>query len=100
MIFFIIFGQNHVHPETGEKMKDYYVEVEAPNRAEAYDKTRARFGLRWSLMYEEKQFEASFYPKGNYDLELVNGLSVDEMFERVLKRERNDKVRKIDDGCS
>lgn len=89
MKYFVTFGQNHVNPETGEKMKDYWLELEADNRQVAFEAVRERLGLQFSMIYNSNEFDSRYFPKGNYDLEMIEGLTVDEMFERFIKRQRD-----------
>lgn len=65
--YYFTFGQNHIHPLTGESMKDYYIKLKG-----TYNSTReimlSIFGLKWSMQYNEKDFlpNLSIFPKGEY----------------------------------
>jgi len=65
--YYFTFGQDHVHPGTGEAMKDYWIEVVASDANTAREFFVKQFGLKWSHQYTADQFEPSFFPKGCYD---------------------------------
>lgn len=77
--YFFTFGQNHIHPETLDPMKDFWVEVIVHEdytkltsmeisllREKARDVMFKRYGQKWSMMYEEKDFNGHYFPKGCY----------------------------------
>lgn len=54
--FFVTFGSNHVHPNTGECLFKHYVRIPAPNKPTARRIVVHRLGSAWSMMYDEEQF--------------------------------------------
>lgn len=66
--WYFTFGQNHTHPDTGQSMKDYWVESYG-----TYDEARqrmvAKYGRQWSMQYSEDNWEdhAKWFPKGRYE---------------------------------
>ena len=68
-VFYFTFGQIHTHPVSGERMRDYWVEVVAASYDKAEAKMREVFGEYWSNAYYEKNFSMhwSHYPKGCYE---------------------------------
>ena len=57
--FFFIFGEDHLHPETEEKMENYWVEIEATSYKEAYIKmVESLYGMRWRTQYWDHEFES------------------------------------------
>lgn len=65
---YFTFGQAHVHPETFEPMKDYWIEIMASSRNEAREKMVEIFGLKWGLQYCERYFMKIYrmFPRGCY----------------------------------
>jgi hypothetical protein len=65
---YFTFGQTHCDPQTGEKLKDYWVEVYADNANKAREKMFEIFGGRWGFHYCERQFMKHYahFPKGCY----------------------------------
>lgn len=45
------FGFHHVHPETGERLRNRFVRIQAPDSETARGQMVARFGLKWSHQY-------------------------------------------------
>ena len=66
MKFFVTFGQTHLHPKTGDPLKNYWVEVHADTIKEACKLTSDYFKQKWSLIYTEDEFDKSFFPFGCY----------------------------------
>lgn len=66
MIFYATFGQWHLHPVTKERMKDYWIEIEAKTQDIAADIMNKMYGLLWSCMYQKEQWQPQHYPKGCY----------------------------------
>lgn len=77
--YYFSFGQQHIHPETGDALKDYWVEVimhDDSSKLSSMDvsilKEKARkimftrYGKKWSMQYEENQFNRDYFPKGCY----------------------------------
>lgn len=65
MKYFITFGQKYrreEHPAGGHP--DGWFELEANNRAEARENVFAALDDKWSMMYDEKEFDPSYYPRG------------------------------------
>lgn len=48
--FYFTFGQ-------GQKLKDNYVKIEAPDRRQARDAMVNAYGMRWAFDYSEKEFD-------------------------------------------
>lgn len=78
--YFFTFGQNHTHPKTGDNLKDCWVEIVAHEdisklaeidiaycNKQAREAMFKRYGLKWSMQYDEKEFNASYFPKGCYE---------------------------------
>lgn len=86
-MYYITFGQNHTHPETGEYMKDYWVEIDSDSREDAYVEATRKYDNMWSMLYSEEDFDRTFFPKGNYD-ERDNGKTVSNLFEEKLKEKK------------
>lgn len=63
--FFFTFGGNHYHPESGVRMKDYWIEITGTSE-QARDKMVEIFGIKWSMQYNENTFEPKFFPNGCY----------------------------------
>lgn len=66
--YYFTFGTNHTHPETGDSMGDYWVEVHAENDNEARTIVISKFGLKWSIQYDPETFEQRWFPKGCYEI--------------------------------
>lgn len=77
--YFFTFGWGHVNPETGEPLKDYWVEVimhEDVSKLTSMEislyRERARqimfkrYERTWSMQYDERNFKPSYFPKGCY----------------------------------
>lgn len=66
--FFFSFGQSHKCPNTDIFLKDYWVEISAPNMDLARKKMFEIFDSKWGFAYDEKHFQkiASYFPKGCY----------------------------------
>lgn len=62
---YFTFGQTHVHPETGEKLKNYWVLI----KAEGYSQARAAmfnlFGDKWAMQYDSEP-DINIFPGGCY----------------------------------
>ena len=65
--YYFTFGQSHQHPETGELMKDYWVEIKNKTIDEARKIMFKCYGTKWSMQYDETDFDKSFFPKGCYE---------------------------------
>lgn len=119
--FYFTFGQQHVHPKTGEPMKNYFVEVimhddylKLNSMEISLLKERARqimfkrYGRKWSMQYDEQQFNESYFPGGCYQTlyyplpddieikvenEIVNKFSVGDM---VIPNSRGKKFHMDD----
>lgn len=65
---YFTFGQSHVHPETKESMKDYWIEIVADSVEKARRKMFEMFGNKWGFQYHESQFMRYYsqFPKGCY----------------------------------
>jgi len=65
---YFTFGQKHVHPETGEQLKDYWIEVCAKSSKKARELMFKLFGNKWGFQYCERKFMKcySHFPKGCY----------------------------------
>ncbi len=48
-----------IHP-----LGNYYLVIDAKNEEEAREQMFGNFGSKWAFLYEEKEFDKSFYPKG------------------------------------
>ena len=86
MKIYVTFGQSHRHPDTGEFMKDYWVEMEAIDYEDAREKVDEKFGDYWSRFFSEDDFDEesrSYFPKGKYE-EIT---TIDELFEKKVKGE-------------
>lgn len=59
--YYFTFGQSHVHPDTGTRLKDYYIKITAPDGNLARDAMFSRFGPKWSMMYDHR-------PEDNFPL--------------------------------
>jgi hypothetical protein len=49
------FGYSHVHPDTGEPLRNKYVIVEAENDIKAHEIMYNRFGQKWAFAYVSKE---------------------------------------------
>jgi len=65
-IFYFTFGFSHIHPVTGEPMRDYWIEIKAKDRQLAQEKMFEIFGKEWSMCYKESDFDKKYFPKGSY----------------------------------
>jgi len=98
MKYYVTFGYSHVHPITGERMRDYWIEFDEiegiSGRKRVYEKMNERFGGQWGLIYEEKDFHKEYFPKRNYDkkVERERKLTLDELFEKQLEYEKQTKT--------
>lgn len=45
------FGFHHVHPETGERLRNNFVRIKASDYEAARQQMVARFGQKWSHQY-------------------------------------------------
>ena len=65
---YFTFGQVHVHPETGESLKDYWIEIVSNSAEKARQKMFELFKTKWGFQYHEKQFMRFMkqFPKGCY----------------------------------
>lgn len=48
------FGFDHHHPETGEPLRNHYIEIRAPTEAQARQAMFDTFGAKWSMEYTTK----------------------------------------------
>lgn len=64
--YYFTFGQVHCDPDTGEMLRDYWMEIQAENSTVAVDYMIGRFGYKWAGMYAPKSFNRVFYPAGRY----------------------------------
>lgn len=64
--YYFTFGQAHTHPETGERMKDYWVEIETDSYYAAHEEMYKLFGQMWANVYNKQNFNNEFFPKGCY----------------------------------
>jgi hypothetical protein len=55
--FFLTFGQK-------SPAKDGYVLIVADDYDSDFEMVEKQFGLEWSMLYEEGDFEPEFFPKG------------------------------------
>jgi hypothetical protein len=65
---YFTFGQAHIHPQTNEPLKDYWIEIMAGSSNKARQKMFELFNQRWGFQYSEKQFLKIYhhFPKGCY----------------------------------
>jgi hypothetical protein len=65
---YFTFGRSHQHPETGELLCDYWVEIVASSSQKARDKMFELFGRKWGFHYHERQFMRAYhlFKKGCY----------------------------------
>ncbi len=66
--YYFTFGQSHTHPETGELMKDYWVEISASDCDQAREIMFNNFGKKWSIQYDETRFIPKYFKKGCYSV--------------------------------
>lgn len=64
--WYFTFGQDHVHPKTGEPLKDYWVEI-VGTFYNARNAMFTRYGAKWCAQYDAKSIEQHHYPKGCYE---------------------------------
>lgn len=67
--YYFTFGFNHLHPVKLISMRDYWIEIVAPNIDEATRIMNANYH-DWANVYVEQQFLASgykHYPKGCFE---------------------------------
>ena len=57
MLFMVTFGQ--VHP-----LRDNWVEIEASTYERARELVFSTFGVKWSFIYHEENFNARYFPRG------------------------------------
>lgn len=93
MKFYATFGQSHTHPDTGEKMKDYWMEAFGRDRREALLAMYAKFADQWSHLYLETEFVKDYYPKGKYGEvgEMTPEDEADEIIEKIYEQRRNNR---------
>lgn len=48
------FGFEHVHPDTGEPLKDCYVVIDGDVNS-SRERMAERFGLKWAMQYPSKE---------------------------------------------
>lgn len=58
IIFYVIFGEEHLHPDTEEPMVNYWVEIEACAYREAFLKlVESLYGMRWKSLLWKHEFD-------------------------------------------
>ncbi len=65
--WYVTFGQQYPrepHPVLEVAHRDGWVEIEAPTWEEARARTTIELGSAWSAMYEDDDFDRSYYPLG------------------------------------
>jgi hypothetical protein len=60
MKFFATFGQGHY----GGLLKDYFIEIEAPDLGKAREFMHEEFGERWSGVYSADDWNPGYFSKG------------------------------------
>lgn len=60
------FGTNHTHPIGGYSMASFWVEIFG-TFDEARDVMFSRYGKKWSMQYEKKTFDQTFFPGGCHE---------------------------------
>jgi hypothetical protein len=67
--YYFTFGQQHIHPKTGEPLRDYWIEIVAKSEDVARDLMVEMFDRKWSHQYHEKEFMrvVRHFPKGCYE---------------------------------
>jgi hypothetical protein len=48
------FGRGHTHPDTGERLENFFVAIDAETREEARAKMVRSFGLKWAGCYDSR----------------------------------------------
>ena len=67
--WYFSFGQAHIHFINDVKYdKDCIVKIYATNEHEAQDRMMRAFGEQWSMRYDEKTLDMSFFPRGIIEL--------------------------------
>lgn len=67
MKYFVTFGQRYArepHPTFPAAHPDGWLEIEAPNYAAANQAAHDFLGSHFALLYEERNFDPSFFPRG------------------------------------
>ena len=67
--FYFTFGQTHLHPDTKQPMKDYWVEVEAESYIKARQLFMSKYGKKWAFQYNETDFGMEtrvLFPRGKH----------------------------------
>ena len=64
--FYGTFGYGHEDPESGQPMRDFFVEIYAPGWMEARQVMFDNFDDKWAFVYEEKDFNPKYCPNGNF----------------------------------
>ena len=67
MKYYFTFGQIHVHPQTGEEMKNYYIEIGAENEGDAREIMFSQYSDKWAFSYTENNFNPEYFPDGCYE---------------------------------
>lgn len=107
MKYYGTFGQSHLHPVTGERMKDYWVEIYVDHVDERWERHRAislmasEFGSRWSMVYNREYFDKSMFPKGCYTVlgKKSDEDELDDLLEEIYdKRKNNREAERIRDS--
>ena len=63
--FYITFGQSH-------PLRNGWVEIAASDRDRARHAAFDRFGQKWAMLYDETNFNPSYFPAGKYGETLVD----------------------------
>lgn len=102
MKWYATFGQNHKHPETGEYLKDYWVEIYTPDIRNvrgvmstfpAMLKMCNKYGKEWGDIYTPSEFDKSYFPKGKLEtLGIPTEQDIaDEIIEKIYEQRRNNR---------
>lgn len=101
MKFYCTFGQSHVHPLTGEKMKDYWIEVYGINRYEAWQVMASKYKYRWATQYHRDEFDKLHFSKGCYETLGTKSAEdeLDDLLEEIYdKRKASREAERIRDA--
>lgn len=67
---YIVFGQSHKHPDTGQKLKSFMIKVQAPNEAVLNVFVAQRFGPYYSRLIDTPDYV--HYPGGILETFIIN----------------------------
>lgn len=79
---YFTFGHSHTHPDTGQSMEDFVIEIEAPTKDMARDAMVEIYGYKWAFQYDEMPASD---PKGYYKFSILEIIIITPDGEIVVK---------------